>query len=197
MILHFHFHFKSFPGHTQKRERTRERKRAPPHADSGQPSTPSDLATAPIHLTPVTLSSAKWSPIPHSSPITEPNDADPRWVRAQTDTDPDQRTRSNSASRSPVQPVRSSSQTQTHGEFFETGWTFYTFDPHTHLTSDPHTSNPHTHLTSDPHISLIHIPSNLDMPKSTTHPPGSDLYILYMYIYIYINIYIIIYFFIY
>ena len=179
----------------RKREREREKERE--LSQALPPIQPSTL----IHLTLVTPSLARRSSIPHSSSITEPNDADSRWVRAQTHTDPDKRTRSNSlrvmpssASRSLVQPVWSPSQTQTHSEFSRTSWLFYTSNPHTYLTS-----NPQTHLTSDPHTSRIHIPSNSDMPKSTTHPPdpplGSDLCIIYIYIYlfIYINIYIFIY----
>ena len=101
--------------------------------------------------------------------ITAPNAADPRLVTAQTHTDPDQGTRSSSASRSPVQAFRSPSQTQTHGEFFGTGW-----PPHTHLTSDPHVRSTHS-LTSDP----------LTSPVQPILPIRSLKYIyIYMYIFI-------------
>ena len=133
MVLHFHFTFKPFPGHAQKRERARERKSSAinhSHRSSSLRVTPSS---------------------PHLRSFTV---------------------------------VRSPSQTQTHGEFSFHGWPLYTSNPHPsphltspHLTPPPiHTQVRSTHLTSphptsNPHTSPIHIPSNSDMPKSTTHPP--------------------------
>ena len=63
MVLHFHFTFKPFPGHAQKRESKRKKRAQPPKL-------------TPIQLT---LGHAKLTspPILHGSPITEPN-ADPQ-----------------------------------------------------------------------------------------------------------------------
>ena len=169
MILHSHFHFKSFPGHAKHREserknnteRARTRMHHPTQPTSERKNQNSDPAID------IDLPHAGHAEL--SQTITAPNAADPRWVRAQTHTDPDQHTRSSSASRSPIQPLRSPSQTQTHGEFSGTGW-LSTHSPHLRSTHSPHRSNPSSRPTS-----------------------RSDLCIIY--IYIYINIYIFIYFF--
>ena len=142
MNLRSHFHFNSFPGHSPRiatqREREKrntkvtkntERTRAPilnAATESSDPATEtSDLATQtsdPATKTsdPATESSEPKTQLPsarvrertHCSDLPHAGDANfSQTITAQTNT------RSSSASRSPVQPLRSPSQTQTHGEF--------------------------------------------------------------------------------
>ena len=152
MVLHFHFTFKPFPGHAQKRERARERKSSAinhSHRSSSLRVTPSS---------------------PHLLSL---------------------------------KVVRSSSQTQIHGEFSFHDWPFYTFDPHTspHLRSthlwDTHLTSPirSTHLTS-PHLTppSIHTQVRSTSPQTQIcqnpqpilpDPPlKSDLSIIYIYLFI-------------
>ena len=109
------------PEHTLRpSQRVRERTKAliqPPRAPIQQTSERKNKSSDPA--TDIDLPHASHAEL--SQTITAPNAVDPRWVRAQTHTDPDQRTRSSSTSWSPVQPLRSPSQTQTHCEFSGTG----------------------------------------------------------------------------
>ena len=68
MVLHFHFTFKPFLGHAQKRESERKKRAQPPKLTPIQPLTPIQLTTGHAKLTS--------PPILHNSLITEPN-ADP------------------------------------------------------------------------------------------------------------------------
>ena len=159
-------HFRVTQNTESERKNNTERERAK-HTESKRKNESSDPATD--------------TDLPHtghaelSQTITVPNAADPRWVRAQTHTDPTQRTRSSSASRS-----RSSHSDHRAKHNLTVSFPEPVHRPHTHLTSDPHTSDPHTHLTSDPLTS----PVQPILPIRSLH-----------YIYIYLFIYIIIYFF--
>ena len=159
MNLHSHFHFNSFPGHakrtatqrerTQKHkthnntERARGRTRAPIHFPATESS---DLATETSE--PKTHSNTErvrerthYSDLPHAS------DAEfNQTITAQTNA----RTSSHRSRPTPdlAQPVDHQSSHSDHRAKHRLTVSFPepVHRPHTHLTSDPHTSDPHTHL---------------------------------------------------
>ena len=129
-------------------QRARERTRAPI-----QPPTP-------IYLTPVTSSSARRSP--RQTPQTH-GEWELKLTPIQTNA-PD-----------PAQPVNHRSSHSDHRAKHRLTVSFPepVHRPHTHLTSDPHTSDPHTHLTG---------------PAHPPDPPLDPISALYIYICIYLFI---------
>ena len=131
-------------------QRVRERMRAPI-----QPPTS-------IYLTPVTPSSARRSP--RQTPQTH-GEWELKLTPIQTNA-PD-----------PTQPVDHRSSHSDHRAKHRLTVSFLepVDRPHTHLTSDPHTSDPHTHLTC---------------PTHPPDPPPDPISALYIYIYLFIYLFI-------
>ena len=188
MILHFHFHFKSFPGHAQKRERARERKRA-------QPATPSDPTT---DTDPAHVGSRRAQPFDHRSftvvrSSSQTTQTLGEWELSHKLTPIQTNTPDLAHSGSlRAQPVNHRSSQSDHWGKHRLTVSFPEpvdrFSPLIHtLTSDPHTSDPHTHLTSDP----LTLPIQPILP---THLSIRSLHFKYIYLFIYLLIFLIIHF---